>query len=324
MSLEVEQKNLAGLWMAAARTGDFLRAWAIADRALALRGGATCWHLPRHEQWVWDGRPLVGRRVLVRCYHGLGDTIQYARFLPQLARLAREVVVWAQPALLGLLRTLPAKLELLPLHDGTPETDYDVDLEIMELAHVLRVTLASLPNRVPYFAVPPAHRYTAAFSVGLVARAGDFDARRSAPPDPLVSALAGLPVALFGLQLGGLPGTLDLSTPDCKRSTWCSAWTPWWPTWPGRSGCPPGRCWPTPPTGGGWKPAPTRPGTRPCACSASRARATGSRSPKTFARHWPRWSTGRARPCTAAQATPVWAQRVSSGESAGAQGSAPG
>src|ERR671928_6933 len=125
MSLEVEQRDLAGLWMAAARAGDFLRAWDIADRALAVRGGATCWHLPRHEQWVWDGRPLAGRRVLVRCYHGLGDTIQYARFLP---RLSGEVVVWAQPTLLGLLARLPGERELLPLHDGTPETDYDVDL----------------------------------------------------------------------------------------------------------------------------------------------------------------------------------------------------
>src|ERR671932_1565581 len=106
MSLEVEQKDLAALWMEAARAGDFVRAWDIADCALARRRDATCWHLPRHEQWVWDGRPLAGRRVLVRCYHGLGDTIQYARFLPQLARLAREVVVWVQPPLIPLLRRL--------------------------------------------------------------------------------------------------------------------------------------------------------------------------------------------------------------------------
>jgi hypothetical protein len=211
MSLEVDQKDLASSWMAAARGGDFGRAWQIADQALALRGGATCWHLPRHEQWVWDGRPLAGRRVLVRCYHGLGDTIQYARFLPQ---LSGEVVVWAQPELLPLLRTLPASLELLPLHDGTPETDYDVDVEIMELGHALRITLDALPGRLPYFRVAPAARSTSIFSVGLLAEAGDFMAWRSVPADLLVSSLTGLPVALFGLQLGGLPGTTDISTPD--------------------------------------------------------------------------------------------------------------
>jgi hypothetical protein len=211
MSLEVEQKDLASSWMAAARAGDFPRAWDIADRALARRRGASCWHLPRHEQWVWDGRALGDQRVLVRCYHGLGDTIQYARFLPQ---VPGEVVVWAQPSLLSLLETLPGQRELLPLHDGTPETEYDVDLEIMELGHALRIGLESLPGSVPYFRVPPARRYSSFFSIGLLAQAGDFMAWRSVPADLLVSSLADLPVALFGLQLGGLPGTTDISTPD--------------------------------------------------------------------------------------------------------------
>jgi hypothetical protein len=213
-TLQLEQKDLASSWMAAARGGDFPRAWDIADRALALRRGATCWHLPRHEQWVWDGRALTDRRVLVRCYHGLGDTIQYARFLPALGQVAREVVVWAQPSLLRLLEKLPGARELLPLHDGLPSTDYEVDVEIMELGHALRIGLECLPGRVPYFRVPPAPRRTSGFSVGLLSQAGDFMAWRTVPPDLLVSCLADLPVALFGLQLGGLPGTTDLSTPD--------------------------------------------------------------------------------------------------------------
>src|SRR5438132_656381 len=104
-----------------------------------------CWHLPRHEQWVWDGRPLADRTVLVRCYHGLGDTIQFARFLPLLASIAGETIVWAQPALLGLLARLPSVGRLLPLHDGHPNVDYEVDIEIMELAHALRVDTQSLP-----------------------------------------------------------------------------------------------------------------------------------------------------------------------------------
>ena len=122
------------------RRGDFAAAWEVSDRIIAARApGEQCWHLPRHEQWVWDGRPLADRTVLVRCYHGLGDTIQFARFLPLLASVAGETVVWAQPALLGLLARLPSVGRLLPLHDGDPNVDYDVDVEIMELAHALRV-----------------------------------------------------------------------------------------------------------------------------------------------------------------------------------------
>src|SRR5438067_6954240 len=122
------------------RIGDFAAAWHVSDESLSLRApGEQPWHLPRHQQWVWDGRPLAGQRVLVRCYHGLGDTLQFARFLPLLAERAREVVVWAQPVLVPLLETMRHVGRVLPLHDGTPAVEYDVDIESMEILHALRI-----------------------------------------------------------------------------------------------------------------------------------------------------------------------------------------
>jgi hypothetical protein len=206
----------ANAWMAAMGRGDFEAAWQIGDTTLAeRRGSRPCWHLPRHEQWVWDGRALAGQRVLVRCYHGLGDTLQYARFLPTLAAMCRELTVWAQPALLSLLERMDVPFMLLPLHDGTPEVDYDVDIEIMELAHALRATTDSLPTYVPYFNVNPEPRPGSIFCIGVVAAAGEWDARRSAPPE-LMAALADKPgVRLFNLQQGEpVPGAEDISTPD--------------------------------------------------------------------------------------------------------------
>ena len=208
--------ELAAAWMAAMRRGDFARAWEIGDHVLARRLAAGPGrHLPRHQQSVWEGRPLEGRRVLVRCYHGLGDTIQFARFLPRVAGLARELIVWAQPALLPLLETMPRFGRLLPLHDGTPAVDYEVDLEIMEIPHALRITLATLPTRVPYFAVPAAPRFSDRFSVGIMAQAGAWDRRRSVPAE-LMASLGNLPgVALFNLQPGAaIPGAIDASAED--------------------------------------------------------------------------------------------------------------
>ncbi|MDQ6671110.1 MAG: ADP-heptose--LPS heptosyltransferase [Chloroflexota bacterium] len=198
------------------RRGDFAAAWQISDAILARRREAgRCWHLPRHEQWVWDGSPLVGRRVLVRCYHGLGDTLQFARFLPQLAQSARELTVWVQPVLMPLLQRMSAPLNLLPLHDGDPQVEYDVDIEIMELAHALHTTIETLPSEVPYFTVPAEPRRCSAFSVGVVAQAGDWDARRSVPSQ-LMARLAEIPgIRTYNLQLGcGVPGAEDISTPD--------------------------------------------------------------------------------------------------------------
>jgi len=94
-----------GAVVSAVRRGAFEAAWAISDAVLQARASVPCWHLPRHLQYIWDGTPLAGKRVLVRCYHGLGDTIQFIRYAPLIKTIAREVIVWAQPALLPLLRT---------------------------------------------------------------------------------------------------------------------------------------------------------------------------------------------------------------------------
>src|SRR3954451_20688791 len=114
-------------WISAMRAGDFERAWSINDRDLP-RGGAHDKHRgPRHLQRIWRGEELHGKTVLVRCYHGLGDTIQFARFLPALAEIAAEVTVWCQPALIGMIGRIPGVAQVLPLHDGTPAVAFDVD-----------------------------------------------------------------------------------------------------------------------------------------------------------------------------------------------------
>lgn len=184
-------------WTEAMRSGDFAAAWQISDRALAARHGAPCWDWPRHLQSVWNGEPLAGKRILVRCYHGLGDTVQFIRFLPRLKEIAAEVVVWAQPALLPLLEGCRGIDRLLPLHDGVPEVGYDVDIELMELSHAFRVTAETLVAPIPYLRTGPArwvreHTAPAALAVGIAWRGGNWDPQRSIDP-VLLAPLAEIP-----------------------------------------------------------------------------------------------------------------------------------
>jgi hypothetical protein len=142
--------------MAAMKRGDFAQAWRISDRILARRIAENDFDhtLPRHIQSIWDGRPLNDKRVLVRCYHGLGDTIQFIRFAKPLRAVAREVSVWVQPPLLPLVIHVEGVDRALPLHDGAPDLAYDVDIEVMELAHALRAGPAALARDVPYIRAP--------------------------------------------------------------------------------------------------------------------------------------------------------------------------
>ncbi|HSR13225.1 MAG TPA: hypothetical protein VLS90_17385, partial [Thermodesulfobacteriota bacterium] len=93
---------------------------------------------------------------LVRCYHGLGDTIQFIRYAPLLKQSTQKVMVWAQGELIPLLRGVTGIDCFLPLHDGAPEIEYDADVELMELPHVFRNTLATIPAEIPYLIVEPA------------------------------------------------------------------------------------------------------------------------------------------------------------------------
>jgi hypothetical protein len=195
--------ELGSAWLRHMRAGDFERAWLVSDEVLRSRRGESPHALPRHFQWVWNGEPLNDKRVLIRCYHGLGDTIQFIRYAPLVRRIARRVVVWAQPALLPLLETAEGIDELLPLHDGTPEVDYDIDVESMELPHVFRSTVETLPAMVPYFHVAPAELPPDPnFHVGLVWRCGDWAPERAVPIE-LLLPLGDVPgVTLHLMQLG--------------------------------------------------------------------------------------------------------------------------
>ena len=196
-------------WVAAMRQGAFEAAHAISDAVLAHRNPAARDdpRLPYHVRWVWDGSDLAGRHVLVRCYHGLGDTIQFARFLPLLRQRAASVSVEAQPELLGLLGTMRGIDRLLPFRPESPAPPAEREVEIMELAHALRLRPEAAP--APYFRAAPALLppnpgvdLQLGLNVGLCWRAGDWDPARSVPMSALRAACDTPRAHLWSLQLG--------------------------------------------------------------------------------------------------------------------------
>lgn len=188
------------------RGGDFNAAWMISDQVLSERRGLSCHDRPRHEQWIWRGEPLRGH-VLIRCNHGLGDTIQFIRYATIVRDMAERVIVEAQPELLSLLRAAKGIDQLVPQGHGN-DIFYDVAVEVMELPHVLRTDIKHIPARVPYFRIAPEPvSFMAGLNVGLVWQAGDWDIRRSIPFE-LVRQLATVPgVTWHVLQQGSAANT---------------------------------------------------------------------------------------------------------------------
>ncbi|HEY3521501.1 MAG TPA: hypothetical protein VGK80_10765 [Rhodanobacteraceae bacterium] len=208
-------------WTSAMMRGDFAAAWETSDAVLLQRSAAGTLHdaaQPRHLQAIWNGDPFTGKRVLVRCYHGLGDTIQFVRLLPLLRARCASVTLWVQPALMELLRGCGGADRLEPLHEGEPEIERDLDIELMELPHALRLTIDAIPARVPYIHVRSARGAGSrrAPGIGLCWLSGDWNPARSISRN-LLRPLARMPgVRWSSLQYPALPHPFPMFDLGCR------------------------------------------------------------------------------------------------------------
>ncbi len=215
-------------WMTMMLAGEFEDAWLESDRVLQRRicTGETCAHLPLHMRFVWTGKPLSGRDVLVRCYHGLGDVVQFIRYCAVLKSMCRRVRVQASPVLLEVLRGVAGIDELHSLEAADPE--FEIDIELLELPHALRTTLDSIPAQIPYIRIEPDRvkqksRALAAekrFRAGLVWASGVWRPERSLPLS-CFSFLAEMKnVAVIGLQRGPAVADVKHSAIQFVHSEW--------------------------------------------------------------------------------------------------------
>ena len=191
-------------WTAAMAAGDFPRAWAASDRVLARRApaGRDAAGEPYHLRWVWDGTPPDGQDVLVRCYHGLGDTVQFCRFLPALRRRAASVTLEVQGALAPLMALAGGADRVVAFDAAAPLPPAPCTLEIMELCHALRLA----PEPTPYLALPHQPVPDGARRVGLCWKAGAGWRPERSIPEPAIGALLAVPgVRWHSLQPGAAP-----------------------------------------------------------------------------------------------------------------------
>ena len=181
--------------------GDFAAAWAVSDRVLTARDEAERDDklLPYHRRWVWDGRAFDGKRVLVRCYHGLGDTLQFCRYLTPLRRRVRHLTVEAQPELIPLLSRLSGPDRIVAFRPADPLPESECDFEIMELAHALR----EAPARAPYLHPEPARIGGGGLRVGVCWQSSPMWSPERSAPAALLAPLASMPgITLYSLQHG--------------------------------------------------------------------------------------------------------------------------
>ena len=64
-------------------------------------------HVPtRFDSPPWRGEPLEGKTILLHAEQGLGDTIQFSRYVPMVAERGGQVFLCVQPEAVRLLKDL--------------------------------------------------------------------------------------------------------------------------------------------------------------------------------------------------------------------------
>lgn len=177
------------------------------DRLLTEELGDRHFDVPR-----WRGEPLNGRTLFLHVEQGIGDTLNFCRYIPLIkARGPGRIILEAQPALVPLLQGLEGCDGVVAKDDPLPPIDLYCPL--LSLMHVMGTTVATVPDKTPYLTADPGRVAAMAprlpdhgrLKVGLVWGGSPLhmnDHHRSLPLDALTPLLDVPGVDFYSLQVG--------------------------------------------------------------------------------------------------------------------------
>jgi Flp pilus assembly protein TadD len=151
----IAQLNLAYLLL---RHGRFQEAWPLHE----IRHSPAMPLPQRFRQPApfafpqWQGQSLQGKSLLVWPEQGLGDEVQFCRYLPLLRqRGAARLTLICKTPLKALMETVNGVDAVITLDAGGVVAPHDYWVYPLSLPLYFQTTLATLPADLPYMRVPP-------------------------------------------------------------------------------------------------------------------------------------------------------------------------
>jgi len=146
------------LSMSLLSSGDLARGF----REYEWRWKRTGMTAPKFSKPLWLGGPESrGKRILLHTEQGLGDAIQFVRYVPLVAETAGAVYLQVQPELKALFSALPGVTACSARGDALPDHDLQCPFGSLPLAFGDR----PIPPTTPYLAVDDNRRQK--WTVGL-------------------------------------------------------------------------------------------------------------------------------------------------------------
>ena len=128
--------------------GDFLAGW---------QNYEARWFKTHPLQFRYSGIPklqsiadLAGKRILIWAEQGLGDTLQFSRYIQMLFSFGAQVTFVAPNALLKVLNALSQFCKLISDGGKIDESEFDFQSPLLSLPLVFGTTLETIPAQIPY------------------------------------------------------------------------------------------------------------------------------------------------------------------------------
>jgi len=136
-------------------SGDFARGWVDFEWRWKRTNGPAGLQHKEFAQPLWLGeKPLVGKTLLVHAELGLGDTLQFCRYVTPLAELGATVILQVQSPLVELLADLHGISRVMTAGQPLPALDYHCPLLSLPLA--FKTELKTIPAERKYLHADPA------------------------------------------------------------------------------------------------------------------------------------------------------------------------
>lgn len=134
--------------------GDLRPGWRAHEARWAAKGFLRAATAPVPALPRWDGEDLAGASILLYAEQGMGDSLQFLRYVPLVAQRAREVLLQLPAALLPLAQGLAPNCRTVAAGQPAPAADWQCPL--LSLPHAFGTTIEDIPARVPYLRADPA------------------------------------------------------------------------------------------------------------------------------------------------------------------------
>ncbi len=99
----------------------------------------------------WDGSDINGKTILIYTEQGFGDTIQFIRYVPLIAKQNAKVIIECEKELIALLRNVEGVYDIFPKESKLP--DFDFHCPLLSLPLKFNTTIDTIPSQIPYINV---------------------------------------------------------------------------------------------------------------------------------------------------------------------------